>query len=109
MSLVQATLDLLSHTGTLYAQAVLNAVCQSRLLALGRLRQQLLDAVVVCHLDELSLAALRVRRVLPLARYRMLVGHERVRSLALVGGKGRAAGNNSSRRPTGEEALQGSR
>jgi hypothetical protein len=106
MSFVDVTLDLLSHTGTLYSQTVLNTLSQLVLCALVRLRQQLLNAVLSCQLHELHLPPLRIDRVLPSSSDGVLVESERVRSLLLEWRRRSAGSNERCRRPASKEALQ---
>ncbi len=93
VSLVNASLDLLSNTSTLYPETVLNAMRQSKLGPLCRLGQQLLDAVLARKLDQVGLPARRVHGVLPLASLFILVEAKRVRSLGLVYCRGCAGGH----------------
>lgn len=109
MSLVNVTLDLLSHTCTLDSQTMLDTMCQSVLSALACRGQQVLDAVLARHLDKLGLATLRVGWILPLARHGVLVKAEGVRSCLLVTGLGGGFGDDGGGRIAGEEALQRSR
>jgi len=108
VSLVNVSLDLLSDTRALDPQAMLHTVCQAVFRALGRLGQELLDAVLARQLDELRLPPLRVYRVLPLSCHGMLVEAEGVRPLLLIGGRlgGGALGENGGGRPARKEALQ---
>ena len=106
MSLVDVSLDALSHTGTLHAQTVLHAIRQAVLDALLGLGQQVLDTVLARHLDQLRLPALRVHGILPDAGCGVLVDLEGVRAGLLVLCRGVALGDDGGGRPAGEEALQ---
>lgn len=106
MSFVDMTLDLLSHASTLDSQTMLNTVSQLVLSALTCFWQQILDAVLTGHLDQLSLATLRVDRVLPFTCHWVFVEAERVRSLLLVSGLWGVFGEDGGGRIAGEEALQ---
>lgn len=106
VSFVDVTLDLLSHTGTLYSQAVLNTLSQLVLCALVRLRQQLLNSMLSCQLHELHLSPLRIDWVLPSSSDGVLVESERARSLLLEWRRMSAGSNERCWRPAGKEALQ---
>lgn len=106
---MNVSLDLLSHTGTLDPQSVLDAMSEAILGALVGLGQQLLDAVLARQLDQLGLAALGEHGALPLAGGRVLVEAEWVRALLLVRSRGGSLGDDGDGGPAGEEALQGGR
>lgn len=106
VSFVDVTLDLLSHTSTLHPQTVLDPVSKTVLGALASVWQQVLDAVLAGHLDQLGLAALRVDGVLPLARHGVLVEAEGVRPGLLGGRLGAPLGDDGGGGVSGEEALQ---
>ncbi len=107
VSLVNVSLDLLSHARTLDAQAVLDAVRQALRRVLLRGRQQVRDAVVARHLQELCLPPRRVHGVLQTTCHGVFVEFERVRAQLLKGCRRRAGRDQGSGWPAGKEALQG--
>lgn len=106
MSLVHTTLDLLSHTCTLDSQTMLDPLCKLVFGALGRLRQQLLNAVLPRQLHKLRLPTVGVDGILPLASDWVFVEDERVRTLLLVARGCRALGDQGGWWPACEEALK---
>lgn len=106
---MDVTLDFLSNTRALDAQAVLDAVHQALRRVLVRRRQQVRDAVVARHLEQLRLPPRRVHGVLQAAGLRVLVEFEGVRPQFLEGGRRRARRREGSGWPAGKEALQGLR
>lgn len=106
MSLVDASLDLLSHTSTLYPQTMFNPLCKLVFGALLRLREQLFDSVLARQLHELSLPPIRIDRVLPFSCDWVLVEDEGVWALLLVACRCGAVGDDGGWGPAGEEALE---
>lgn len=104
-SLVNLSLDLLSHTRTLDPQTKLDTLGDASLGTLDRGWQKLLDAILACELDELGLSTQRVDRVMPLAGIGVLVGGERIRRELLEASLGSAGGSNRGGWPASEEAL----
>ena len=79
LSLALLSLWTLSNTGSLYSQSVLLSPPQPLRWALDAEWHQIFDAISLRKLDEISLAAQREDRVVPVAGNRVLVRLERAR------------------------------
>lgn len=106
VSFVNVTLDLLSHTRTLYPQTMLNTMSQLEFGALGRLRQQLFNPVLSRQLHELRLSSLRVDGILPSACHGVFVESKWIGSLLLEWRRSSAGSDERRWRPARKEALQ---
>ena len=78
------TLDLLSNTRATHTETVLDSVPYALFGALGRERQQFLDALLASELDELGLPPQRELGVVPLASNGVFVGEKGIRGRAIL-------------------------